>query len=84
MFDDLFDLLDRKRGQRRDRDGSQPGGLRGMIGRLTDEHDDDDDRRRGDDRRGDRRHSHDDDRDDGDERRRGDRPSRRSSPVEID
>ena len=61
MLDELFDLFDRKRGDRR-----RQGGLRGIVGRLTGDgddrpyrraerarnHEDDDDRNERDERRG--------------------------------
>lgn len=61
MLDDLLDLFDRKRGHQDDRDGDRgrSGGLRGLLGRLTDEHDDG--HRRRPDRGRERRHADDND-----------------------
>ncbi len=62
MFDDLLDVFDRDRGQKRKR-----GGIRGLIDRLADN----------DDHRDDRSRRYDDDRHDDDDRRRAPRRKRR-------
>lgn len=81
MLDQILDLFDRDRKNRRDR-GERPGGLRGLIDRVTD-HDDDRSRDPDPDRAARRRDWDDDDQDDALGGRRDRRPDRRDHDLDF-